>query len=195
MPVGDSFNDVMARLRAGDEEAAARVFCRFRHRLIGLARSRLDSLIRRKTDPEDILQSVFRSFFRRVGDNDWGPEGWDSLWSLLAVMTIRKCSRRAHYFRAARRDARREASAVDDKGRLCWETLARDPTPREALVLAETVELLLSALGERDRTIVSLRLQGYQSLEIAAHVGCTQRTVQRVLERAAKRLRQTDVGS
>src|SRR6185295_15765908 len=65
MPPDPSFDDLMARLRTGDEAAAAEVFHRFTGRLIGLARRRLDHLVRPKVDAEDILQSVYRSFFRR----------------------------------------------------------------------------------------------------------------------------------
>src|SRR5690242_9456367 len=56
-----SFADLMARLRAGDDAAAAALFQRFATRLIALARGRLDGLVRRKVDPEDVVQSVFRS--------------------------------------------------------------------------------------------------------------------------------------
>ena len=38
-----SFDDLMARLRAGDQQAASEVHAQFAGRLIALARSRLDS--------------------------------------------------------------------------------------------------------------------------------------------------------
>jgi DNA-directed RNA polymerase specialized sigma24 family protein len=50
-----------------DEQAARENFDRFARRLIGLARTRLDRRIRQKIDPEDVVQSVFRSFFTRHG--------------------------------------------------------------------------------------------------------------------------------
>ena len=66
MPQSESFDDVMGRLRAGDQSAAAtEIFQRFARRLIGLARTRLDDRVRSKVDAEDVLQSVFRSFFVR----------------------------------------------------------------------------------------------------------------------------------
>ena len=36
---------------------------------------------------------------------------WDSLWGLLTVITLRKCSERAAYYRAQCRDVAREVSA------------------------------------------------------------------------------------
>jgi hypothetical protein len=64
---GLSFEECVARLRAGDEGMAAEIFHRFAHRLLALVRSRLDSLLRPKVDPEDLLQSVFHSFLRGRG--------------------------------------------------------------------------------------------------------------------------------
>ena len=148
-----SFENLMTRLRAGDEAAAAEVFRRFTHRLIGLARARLDHLIRRKVDPEDILQSVYRTFFSRHAEGGFILDSWDSLWGMLTVITVRKCDYRRKYFRAARRDVGREITVRADADSTApeAEALARDPTPSEAARLAETVELLMRRV-DRPRT-------------------------------------------
>jgi RNA polymerase sigma-70 factor (ECF subfamily) len=96
-----SFDDVMARLRAGDADAADALFQKFAGRLIALARRRLGGRMRRKVDPEDILQSVFRSFFFRQADGRLVPRNWNHLWVLLVTITTRKCSGRLDHFQAA----------------------------------------------------------------------------------------------
>jgi hypothetical protein len=48
MKPDDSFAQVMTRLNAGDSAAAAQVVQRFTHRLIALARLRLDARVRQK---------------------------------------------------------------------------------------------------------------------------------------------------
>ena len=186
MSPSDSFNDVMIGLNAGDEVAAAAVFNRFVQRLIALARLQLDARLRQKIDPEDVLQSVFRSFFQRQADGQFTLQGWDSLWSLLTVITVRKCRNVAEHFHAARRNVAREA-APEHSG-IGSVTLARDPTPSEVLMLAETVEELVRGLPERDREILSLALQGYAADEISTQLQRPLRTVYRVLERIKKRL-------
>src|SRR5207245_10575908 len=141
----------VARLRAGDDAAATEVFNRFTNRLIGLARSRLDHLIRQKIDPEDILQSVYRSFFRRHAQGRFDVVSWDNLWGMLTVITVRKCNYRRKYFRAACRDVEREVVSPPGDPAPEFEALARDPTPSEAVRLAETVEQVMRELTDREQ--------------------------------------------
>lgn len=197
MSADRSFDDLMARLRAGDNDAATQVFNRFSHRLIGLAQSRLDRRVRQKVDPEDVLQSVFRSFFVRYADAPPELQGWDNLWAMLVVITVRKCGRRVEYFHAARRDIQREVSRTPaaDPSAADWDVSGDEPTPSEAAVLTETVDLLLSRLEGRQRDILALTLQGLAVPEISAQLGCTERTVYRVLERVKEwleEMRETD---
>lgn len=187
MADNETFEEVMTRLRAGDEDAARHVFQRFAQRLIGLARSRLSGSIRQKVDPEDVLQSVFRSFFTRYSGGEFDVNDWDNLWSLLAVITLRKCGHRVEFFRAACRDLQREqpmSSADVDN----WEAVARDPTPSEAAILLETLEQVMGELNQHERQMVQLSLHGYGVSEISAQLDCSQRKVQRVRRRVLEHL-------
>src|SRR4051794_16413538 len=180
------FHEVMARLRAGDNAAAAEVFRRFANRLIGLARTQLDARIRQKVDPEDLMQSALKSFFVRHAGGQFDLAGWDSLWSMLVVITLRKCGHKTEYFRAAMRDVSREQPqpAPGDDTAAGWQAVARDPTPIQAALLAEAVEQVLQSLGDdRERQVVELSLQGFAPVEVSARVGRSERTVQRVLDR------------
>jgi RNA polymerase sigma-70 factor (ECF subfamily) len=185
-----SFGQLMAGLRDQDGEAARQLFNRFAGRLIGLARARLDQVVRAKVGAEDVVQSVFKSFFRCHADGQFDVRSWDALWSLLVVITARKCGRQLRRFRGAGRDVRREvpAPASSDDSAAGWEALARDPSPEEAAVLAETLERLMRGLKERERQVLELRLQGYTVPEISARVGRTEFTVQGILTRVRQRL-------
>jgi RNA polymerase sigma-70 factor (ECF subfamily) len=183
----DSFAALMGRLRAGDPAAADEVFGAFAARLAGLARRRLGARARRQVDPEDVLQSAFHSFFRRQADGRVQPQSREQLWALLVTLTLRKCGARVDYLQAACRDARREVAAGGDSAG-GYEALAREPTPAEAAALADLVEGLMRDFEGRERRILSLRLQGFTAEEIKAEVGCSERTVYRVLDRARKRL-------
>jgi RNA polymerase sigma-70 factor (ECF subfamily) len=185
-----AFEPLMARLRQGDEEAARLIFQRFANRLIGLARHRLDERIRQKVGPEDVMQSVLKSFFLRQAAGQYELASWDSLWSLLTVITLRKCGHQVERFQAACRDVRREANlTTGDSAAATWQAIAREPTPTEATLLAETMEQLFAGLSPDDRCIVELTLQGHTRSEVSALAGVAERTVYRCLERVKARLR------
>ncbi len=83
------------QLRAGDCRAADAIFHRFAQRLVGMARNRLDGRVRQKVDAEDVVQSVFRSFFDRSARGEFDFANWEGVWGLLVLLTVRKCGRRA----------------------------------------------------------------------------------------------------
>jgi RNA polymerase sigma-70 factor (ECF subfamily) len=187
MAAENEFDRLLERLRRGDEQAAAEVFHRFARRLIALARNQLDSRIRTRVEPEDVVQSVFRSFFTRFDSGQFQLGDWDSLWTVLAVITVRKCANRREFWHAAKRDLQRETEAAR-QGDPLQKALARDPTPAEAAILSEVVEQLMKHVAERDRAILTLHLQGCDIAAISEQVGRTERTVRRTLERVRQTL-------
>jgi hypothetical protein len=73
----------MADLAGGDPDAARAVVDRYARRLAAVAAARLPAVARSKVDPEDVAQSVFRTFFRRHKAGQFHPEHRDALWALL----------------------------------------------------------------------------------------------------------------
>jgi RNA polymerase sigma-70 factor (ECF subfamily) len=188
MPEDSSFADLLARLRAGDPDAAALVVDQYARRLVALARGHLDRRILRKEDPEDVLQSVFKSFFLRCAAGQFRLDSREDLWALLVALTLHKCGHRIDYYTARRRDVRRDAPPPAGDSGSGWEALAREPTPVEAALLAETVERLLDGLEAHQRAIVALNLEGESVAGVAARLNVSERTVQRVLGGVRKRL-------
>jgi RNA polymerase sigma-70 factor (ECF subfamily) len=84
--MSDSFAEFLDRLRCGDDAAAMEFFGRFAHQLIALALRHIDAGLRHKVDPEDVVQSAFKSFFVRYGDGKLNVVNWNSLWGLLTGM-------------------------------------------------------------------------------------------------------------
>jgi RNA polymerase sigma-70 factor (ECF subfamily) len=177
----DSFVELMDRVKRGDQDAAARVFYRFQDRLIALARSRLDKRVQRRVDPEDVVQSAYRSFFRRFVESGYGLKTWDELWALLTVITVSKSINRAEYHLAKRRSVAGEAhtGAREDRFDPLAHLEGREPTPQEAAILEETVEGLLREMKPEYRPIVELSLQGYTTEEIASKTDRGETTVRR----------------
>jgi RNA polymerase sigma-70 factor (ECF subfamily) len=186
--VSDSFAGLMERLRGGDDAAARVVFERYTRQLVALARRRLDERLAAKVDPEDVVQSAYKSFFVRQREGQLDVGNWQSLWGLLTVITLRKLADRAAHFRAARRDAAREVAPPVGDETSPWEALDREPSPEEATLLAETVEELVRDLDADERPILELSLQGYSASEISQQLSRAERSVRRLRERIRKRL-------
>src|SRR5829696_10169174 len=112
----ESFTELIGRVRAGDEQAAAALVRRYEPEIRREVRFLLrDPFLRRSFDSMDICQSVMGSFFLRasLGEYDLGrPE---DLIRLLIRMTRNKVVDATRRQRAQRRDHRRSTSldAVD----------------------------------------------------------------------------------
>lgn len=195
MSANDSVAALMSRLRTGENSAAREVFVRFTARLTGLARRHLDGRLAVKVDPEDVVQSAYKSFFLRQREGELDVGSWDGLWGVLTVITLRKCADRAAYYHADKRDVGREnrsntesTPAVNDLA------LDREPSPDEAAALAETVEALFRSIDDPDeRAILELSLQGHTATEISEQLGRAERSVRRLRERVRKRLERMQV--
>jgi RNA polymerase sigma-70 factor (ECF subfamily) len=187
--MSNSFTDFLARLHSRDDAAAQQLFGRFTHQLIALALQHIHAGLRHKVDPEDVVQSVYKSFFFRYGDDNLDLVNWNSLWGLLTLITVRKCAERAAYHRAERRDASREVPPPRRDEEASWqEPLGREPTPLEAAMLSETVEQLFAGLDEEERPILELSLQGYTTREISERLGRAERSVRLLREGIRHRL-------
>ena len=190
MAANDSLAELMDRLRTGEDGAAREVFVRFAARLAGLARRHLDNRLAVKIDPEDVVQSAYKSFFLRQREGDLDVGSWDGLWGVLTVITLRKCADRAAYYHAEKRDVARETRANTESTPAVYDlALDREPNPEEAAALAETVEALFRSIDDPDeRAILELSLQGHTATEISEQLGRAERSVRRLRERVRKRL-------
>src|SRR5262245_13035908 len=106
-----SFPKFLLQLQTRDDDAPREVFRRFTSQLIALARRRFAPKFRYRVDPEDVVQSAYKSFFIRYGEGRVEVDNWRSLWGLLTLITLRKCAERVAYLRAGCRDLSREALA------------------------------------------------------------------------------------
>jgi RNA polymerase sigma-70 factor (ECF subfamily) len=161
----------------------------FTRRLIGLARVHLGARLQHKVDPEDVVQSAYKSFLLRYGGEELARQQGDALWSLLAVITLRKCADRVRYHQADCRDVGREAVAASADQPEPWrEAIGREPTPEHAAVLAETVEQILRDVEPAERPVIELSLQGYSAQEVSQQLGRAERSVRRLRERLKRQL-------
>jgi RNA polymerase sigma-70 factor (ECF subfamily) len=200
--------ELVTRFKTGDQGAAQVLFDRFVERLISLVRPRFTHQLARRLDPEDVVQSAFRSFFSALEASKIHLASDGDLWPILAEITLRKLRQRCRFHHRQRRDFRQEcpleeeaaASAPAGRDVLLAAALASEPSPQEAQVaFQEILDLCLAGLSPRDRSLIELALQGAHDSELAAGASCAERTVRRVREDFKKtllrRLRSDDAGS
>src|SRR5262245_58994534 len=91
MAADESVSQWLNLLQEGDSAAAQQLWERYFHRLVGLARVKLQGQPRRAADEEDIALSAFASFCRNAADGRF-PQlaDRDDLWRLLVTLTERK---------------------------------------------------------------------------------------------------------
>ena len=178
----DDLSVVLKNTQLGDPSAESTVHQRFVSRLVRLASSRINERFRAKIEPEEIVQSVFVSFFRRHKNGDFTYEDWNDLWALLVKITVRKCAKKVDGFLAAKRDVAREipgkASTQHDSS---VNVASDEPSPEDVVIFNETLDQLFDRLPELLQTIVGLRLQGMSNLEISEKINRSERTVYRSL--------------
>jgi DNA-directed RNA polymerase specialized sigma24 family protein len=178
-------------LSAGDEIAAQRLWERYFHRLVGLARKKLRGVRRRAADEEDVALSALKSFWRGVKHHRFPLlRDRDSLWPLLVVITARKAHDLRQFERRKKRgggkvrgeSALEPRSGAGSPGNGIEAVIGREPTPDFAVGVAEQCQRLLDRLPTAElRSIAVWKLESYTNAEIAAKVECVEGTVERKL--------------
>ena len=112
--------------------------------------------------------------FERLADRN-------SLWTLLAAITLRKAVSLQRRQLAEKRDVRRGQSL---------DQLIRDEPAADFVdsVVSEGNSLLSALNDESLQRVARLRLEGYSNQEIANHIGRSVKTVERKLQLVRKRL-------
>ena len=197
------------------DQAARVIVEHFADQLLAMVRQRLANRFAGRIDPEDVLQSVFRSFFRcsfSIADSR-------GLFSLLVQLCVNKTRETVRFHQREKRDVRREDVAYFptsttrlghpiEKLRATSEptNLPTEQGPVESAIDDETLCLmamgataeqaacffeLVTAIPEELQPYLQLRIEGLTESEIAGRLGVTRRTVTRKLGRIYEHLRQT----
>jgi RNA polymerase sigma factor (sigma-70 family) len=190
---------LLAAFVAGKSSVADDIFNRYAKRLAGLARERLSPSLRRRVDPEDIVQSAFRSFFVHAPQGEYALARSGDLWRLLAAITLHKLRDQVDRHRAKRRDYRRERTlspTTSDSEIESFGCAATSPATVDELAAIEHLEAAFNRLPRLARQALSLRLAGNTIEDIAAALERSERTARRLLDEARHELtRELSIGN
>lgn len=169
---------LIRRYRAGGDDAATALYLRYARRLRGMVAKLCGKEFAGRFDADDVLQSVFRTFFDGVRKEAYDAPPGGEIWALLVTLAVSKVRNLVDHHTAGKRDVRTTTPAPE-----AGPAGLIDRDESAAAFLRMVVEEQLAALPEANREIVRLRIEGYEVAEIAAHTGRSPRTVERVLQR------------
>jgi RNA polymerase sigma-70 factor, ECF subfamily len=180
-----SDRSLLLRFKAGSQDAATELYLRYAKRLQALAKAQTGQQLKTRFDPEDVVQSVFRTFFRRAIEQGYQVPAGEELWQLLLVLALNKIRSLATHHRAQKRDVARtkhhnqlEKTQVGLSGddEVAYETMRM------------VVDELVSSLPAPQDKIVKLRIEGHEVQNIAEMTSRSKRTVERTLQQFRSRL-------
>jgi RNA polymerase sigma-70 factor (ECF subfamily) len=177
-----SDRSLLRRFRLGSEEAATELYRRYAPRLRRLARSQCSTILAQRVDADDIVQSVFCAFFQAARKGFYDIPDGEDLWRLLLVIALNKVRTKKTYHQAAKRDIRQTIAIRSSKTRRHAEDVTRS-------LLRIAFEEALIQLGEPEREMVTLLMEGRHVAEIAAGLRRSKRTVERNLQAVRQKLR------
>ncbi|QDV47632.1 RNA polymerase sigma factor RpoE [Stieleria neptunia] len=174
------------QVKDGDSIAAAELWQHYYDRLVRNVRNHLRGQNRGVADEEDVVVSVFESFYRAAEQGRY-PEMSDraDLWRLLLKMSARKVIDKRRRERRQRRGGGERTfslAAGSDGEDALIEVIGDEPTPDMVLTMTESVESLLSHLGDGQlREIAIGKMEGFSNAELATRLSCSERTIERRL--------------
>jgi RNA polymerase sigma-70 factor (ECF subfamily) len=193
----DDTDDLVARMRAGDADALARYVELRRPQLLTYIQRQLSDGLRRKVEPEDVLQDATAEAVRALGTIDlstWDPFSW-----LCQLAERRIIDAHRRFFGAQKRDASREISinapgggADGSRQGIVNLLVASITSPSQALSRKGREARLLEALKtlpEDQQEALRLRyVENMPSKEIAERLGKKDGAVRVMLTRSLQKL-------
>jgi RNA polymerase sigma factor (sigma-70 family) len=171
---------LLERVRAGAPEAAEQIVKIYGPLIRVVIRRHLDHRVRRIEDSEDIEQEVFFSFFRDARKKYHFERAEDLKAFLLGLahhLTVN--ANRRHLNCAKRAGDRHKAEQISPGYN---EPVSPQPGPFELAVADDEWKHLAEDLSQRQRMIMTMRLDGFSEQEIACEVGLNGRTIRKELQ-------------
>ena len=192
----DGSEELLLRASSGDQAALDTLLARHIGGLRAFIRLRAGPAVRARESVSDLVQSVCREILEHADRFQHGGDVGFRHW--LCTTALRKIANRQRYYRAARRDVRRErpigqeiSAEADAQLLACYATFcspSRSAVAREEL---SRVEKAFDRLPEHYREVIVLsKIVGLSRAEVAREMNRTEDAVASLLYRALIELAQ-----
>lgn len=178
MSIEAGFEQLLAHVRDGQEEAVVRLVSDYSRHLRRVIRRRLSSRLRSKVDSTDFEQSVWATFFKHRAElpDFQSPQHLINYLAQIAEHKVIDEHRRLH---TLQNNVERETAPGSDLAALG----GSDFRPSEYVRAEDLWERMLNGVPENQRRVLELRRTGATHLEIAGVLKIDPKTVQRWLRR------------
>lgn len=190
------FDQLMAEVAAGSEEATWQLAETYTPYIIRAVRASLPPKVRQKLDSQDFAQALWASILLKRTDLTRlkTPEQLIAFLARAARNKVIDATRR--YLGTQKYDVKRERNLDDvafgrrkrPERTLSGALFARDPTPSEFASLRERWNQVLKRASERDRQILRHRLAGDTFQIISVKLKINQATARRAIQRLIDQL-------
>ena len=183
---------ILAALRSGEEAALVTFLQTNEQPLLAFIRSRIGTQLKKKIEPEDILQEASMEAVRVLGQTDLST--WDPLHWMFQLCERKIIDAHRRHFASQKRDASREAAlpAGSEAAGLANLLAASMTTPSQAFSRDQRqlrTMAALETLPDEQREALRLRyLVGLPSKEIAKKFGKSDGAMRVMISRALSRL-------
>jgi RNA polymerase sigma-70 factor (ECF subfamily) len=196
------FDNLLRQAKAGDEQARAALFSRYREQLRRMVHLRLDRRLQGRLDASDVLQEAYLDFARRFPQYD---ESRIPFYLWLRQLTGQKLiDLHRHHLGAKMRDAGQEVSLYRgalpqaSSVSLAAQLLGKLTSASRAAIRAETqlrVQEALNSMDALDREVLTLRhFEMLTNEETAQVLGIRKSAASNRYIRAMKRLKELLAG-
>jgi RNA polymerase sigma-70 factor (ECF subfamily) len=185
-----AFQDLIRRVRRGEEAAAAELVRTYEPEIRRAVRIRLtDPRLGRLFDSMDICQSVLANFFVRVAAGQFDLDQPEQLLKLLVTMARNKLKDQARKHRSDRRDNRRLQAGSPDVLEGVADT---GPSPSRIVAGQEMLREVRRQLSDEERFLADQRALGREWADIAAErherPDALRKRLARAIDRVARQL-------
>lgn len=166
----------------GEQKAAnpvaAEFYSRYVEQLMRLVKANLAERFSRRIDPVDVTQSVFNTWFKRIEDQRITVESEEEIAKLLMTIALCKVRNKVAFHDRKKRAVGQATSQEGD-----YVEQSTEPTAEDAAEYSELLEELHKKLGDKESRTLELKLAGNTNVEIAVELGCSEKSVQRYMNR------------